>query len=181
MSNDFKVKEIDDWLDPELTSYLSDVFLNRLPHYFVERSRKEGSKMYSHDFHPSDVMIGFICEKIRKLFDYDINFSRIYFNIQHPTMEGMWHVDSKLIKDAGHTVMLMMTPDDEDGAFFYRPDPENDQYQRKIHYKQNKLLIFPAEMEHYGSTFKTKPRITLVFKTLKANIQDEPNGPFYEE
>ena len=74
-----EVREIDNWLDPELTSYLSDVFLNQLPHYFVERSRKEGSKMYSHDFHHSDIMIGYIIKKIEKEFDYDINFSRIYF------------------------------------------------------------------------------------------------------
>ena len=172
----YEIKQIDNWLDPDLTSYLGELFLNQYPHYFVERSRKEAGKMYSNDLNPSDSTIGYLIKKIEKLFDYPINFSRIYFNVQHPCMQGMFHVDSKGIADAGHSVMLMMTPEDEEGSFFYRPVPDDDLYVEEVPYKQNRLIIFPAEMEHYGSPFTSKPRITLVFKTLKVTVDDEANS-----
>lgn len=180
LTPDGKIKILDNWLDPDLTSYLGETFLNQFPHYFVERSRKEVGKMYSHDFNPSDHMMQYMTIKIKKLFDYPINFTRIYFNVQHPGMLGMFHVDSKGMGDAGHSVMLMMTPKGEEGEFFYRPDPDDDLNVAKVDYEQNRLLIFPAEMEHYGSPFKTTPRITLVFKTLKQDY-DEPGGQFFQE
>jgi hypothetical protein len=95
-------------------------------------------------------------------------------------MQGMFHVDSKGIGDAGSSVMLMMTPKGEDGEFFYRPDPDDELNVAKVEYEQNRLLIFPAEMEHYGSAFKTTPRITLVFKTLKQG-HTEDGGQFFHE
>jgi len=166
---DGKIKIIDNWLDPDLTKYLGETFLNQYPHYFVEQSKEKAPRMYSHDFNPTDHMMQYMTIKIKKLFEYDINFNRIYFNVQHPGMSGAFHVDSKGMGDAGHSVMLMMTPEDEAGEFFYRPDPEDDLCIEKIEFKQNRLIIFPADMEHYGSCFKTKPRITLVFKTIKAD------------
>ncbi len=41
----YEIKQIDNWLDPDLPSYLGELFLNQYPHYFVERSRKEAGKM----------------------------------------------------------------------------------------------------------------------------------------
>ena len=45
-----KVEIIDNWVDEDLINHLSNQFLYRYPHFFVERSTPEGKPyMYSHD------------------------------------------------------------------------------------------------------------------------------------
>ena len=61
--------------------------------------------------------------------------------------------------------MLMVTPKGEGGGFYYRPDPNDPLCIEEVEYEQNRLLIFDGNIEHRGTSFKDKPRITLVFKT----------------
>jgi|TARA_B100001013_G_scaffold302197_1_gene203978 hypothetical protein len=158
---------IDNWLDKDLIKHLSDQFLYTYPHFFVEKSRDTKPLMYSHDFTPGNPLISFIEEKIKNQFEAEygeLNFTRIYFNVAHPGMNGEFHVDSK-DTNSGPSIMLMVTPKGEGGDFYYRPDPQDNLCIEKIEYEQNRLLIFDAHMEHYGQSFTDKARITLVFKT----------------
>ena len=150
-----KVEIIDNWVDEDLINHLSNQFLYRYPHFFVERSTPEGKPyMYSHDCRQSMDAQG------------KLNTSRTYFNVQHPGMDGHFHVDAPLEdKSAGPTVMLMITPKGNEGEFYYKPDITDKLCIEKVEYEQNRLVVFNPHMEHYGQSFTNKPRITLVFKT----------------
>lgn len=159
-----KVKVIDNWIDKDFIDHLSDQFLHSYPHYFVESSLNTKPNMYSHDFPPGNPIISMLSEKIQKQFGPELNFTRVYFNVAHPGMNGSFHVDSK-DPNAGPSIMLMVTPKGEGGEFFYKPDPTDNLCIEKIEYEQNRLLVFDSHIEHYGQSFTDKPRITLVFKT----------------
>ena len=174
-----KVDIIDNWVDEDLINHLSNQFLYRYPHFFVERSTPEGKPyMYSHDCRQSmdaqgdqgnQTLIAFIETKIKKRLESEygkLNTSRTYFNVQHPGMDGHFHVDAPLEdKSAGPTVMLMITPKGNEGEFYYKPDITDKLCIEKVEYEQNRLVVFNPLMEHYGQSFTNKPRITLVFKT----------------
>ena len=166
-----RVKIIDNWLDTELINHLSERFLYHYPHHFVEKSLNTKPIMYSYDFTPGDTLVDFLSAKVQNQVtsNHNITFTRIYFNVAHPGMNGMFHVDSK-DPSAGPSIMLMVTPKGEGGEFYYKPDPDDNLSTEKVEYEQNRLLIFDAHIEHYGASFKDKPRITLVFKTyVEAN------------
>ncbi|MAV94615.1 MAG: hypothetical protein CMA31_02875 [Euryarchaeota archaeon] len=161
------VRIIDKWMDTDFIDHLADQFLYKYPHYFVESSLNKGPTMYSHDFTPGNTLIDFLTIKLQKQFgpEYgELGMTRVYFNIAHPGMDGDFHVDSK-DPNAGPSIMLMVTPKGEGGAFYYKPDPNDNLCIEEVEYEQNRLLIFNAGMEHYGKSFTNTPRITLVFKT----------------
>jgi hypothetical protein len=165
--SDERIKIIDNWLDKDVVTHLSDQVLYNYPHYFVESSLNKGPTMYSHDVGPGNLLIDFLFNKIKKEYEPtygQLDFTRTYFNIAHPGMDGEFHVDSK-DPNAGPSFMLMITPKGKEGAFYYKPDPNDDLCIEKIDYKEGRFLIFDSDMEHYGQSFKDKPRITMVFKT----------------
>ena len=164
--------KIDKWLEDDLINYLSDTFLYAYPHRFIERSKIDMKPhMYAYDFNPDDTLINFLSTKVQNQVvkeyptsSHTLTFTRIYFNVAHPGMNGMFHVDS-LESNVGPSVMLMITPKGEGGEFYYKPDPNDHLCIEEVEYEQNRLLIFDGHIEHYGMSFKDKPRITLVFKT----------------
>lgn len=167
LTQDGKLKILDNWIDKDFIDHLSEQFLFSYPHFFVESSLNTKPTMYSHDFAPGNPLINFLTEKIQKQFNPDygeLKMTRVYFNVAHPGMNGAFHTDSK-DPNAGPSIMLMVTPKGEGGEFYYKPDANDNLCIEKVDYKQNRLLIFNAGMEHYGQSFKDKPRITLVFKT----------------
>lgn len=163
---DATIKIIDNWLDSDLIDHLSEKFLYHYPHRFVEKSTDTKPIMYSYDFNPGDTLMDFLSRKVQNQITskHTLTFTRIYFNVAHPGMHGMFHVDSK-DPNAGPSIMLMVTPKGKGGEFYYRPDPHDHLCTEKVEYEQNRLLIFDAHLEHYGASFKDTPRITLVFKT----------------
>ena len=165
-TQDGKIKIIDNWLDSDLIDHLSEKFLYHYPHRFIEKSLDTKPIMYSYDFNPGDTLIDFLSTKVLNQVtnSHNLSFTRIYFNVAHPGMNGMFHVDSK-DPNAGPSIMLMVTPKGHGGEFYYKPDPGDKNLLQTVAYEQNRLLIFDANVEHYGASFRDKPRITLVFKT----------------
>ena len=153
------MKIIENWLEPELIEYLHEQFLYNTPHYYTERSSTD-TLFYSHDFNSRDLLLGHLELKLRTNYltpAHEIN--RIFFNVQHPGMNGSFHVDSN--QDDSVTAILNLSPEDEGGDFVYL---END-IEKRIKYKRNNLILLNSSMPHYGEAFKKDPRLTLVFHT----------------
>jgi hypothetical protein len=164
--------KIDKWLEDDLINYLSDTFLYRYPHRFLERSKVDTKPhMYAYDFNSGGELIDFLSVKAQNqvvkeypISSHTLALTRRYFNVAHPGMDGVFHVDSHE-SNVGPSIMLMVTPKGEGGGFYYRPDPNDPLCIEEVEYEQNRLLIFDGNIEHRGTSFKDKPRITLVFKT----------------
>ena len=163
-----KVEIIDNWVDEDLINHLSNQFLYRYPLFFVERSTPEGKPyMYSHDCRQSmdaqgdqgnQTLIAFIETKIKKRLKSKygkLNTSRTYFNVQHPGMEGSYHVD-----DGNITGIYMVTKTlSKSGQLLI--DGEKD-----VPFVQGRFVMFNAKTSHKAtSPSKGNVRISLAFKT----------------
>ena len=96
-------------------------------------------------------MIYFITDKTQiQYYEKDLNFTRIYINIQHPNMPGDFHKDG----DADITCLYMVTGN---GNFEIKNEGE-------YKFEKNKLIIFDSQKEHRGLAPSEGIRITLAFK-----------------
>jgi len=179
------MKIVKNWLDQDFINYLNHTFLHEYPHFYKEGSTKKsvgkGDMFYSFDFSTgSNTAIEYLKHKLIKSFFASkenkgeknvwrgnnlvqpIFFDRIYFNVQHPGMDGTFHRDY----EKGKTALLMITPEDKGGAFVYKDKNRV----KEISYEQNKLIVFDGSIPHYGKSFFKKPRITLTFKKIKLRL-----------
>jgi hypothetical protein len=159
------LKVIDNFLEKDLINFLCLHFKN-VPHFYGEssNSKDENSiKFYYFNCNFQEPLYNFLCLKISKLFNYNLNIFRMHINVQHCFMDGDFHADA-----GDNTVLLMVTPTllDNSGCFEIM---ENNNNKKIINFVQNRLIIFPATWKHRGCAPAKKNvlRITLVFKTKK--------------
>lgn len=157
-----KIKVIDDLLDNFLIKYLSKKFLYDTPHRFKGGSSPEdGIAFYMWDLDPQEPIIEYIYQKItNEILNINCSILRTYLNIQHKGMDGSFHPD-----DGDITMLLMVTEDPKEGGGAFEYIDEMGQIQ-KIEYKQNRLIVFDANINHRGLSYESnEARITLAYKT----------------
>ena len=155
------LKIIENWLEPDLIDFLHEKFLYHTPHYYHERSSK-AALFYSHDFMNRDLLIDHLAQKIKKNYlTPKHEFNRIFFNVQHPGMNGSYHIDFE--EDNSISACLNVSPKDESGGgdFCYLESMAG--APTRVKYDQNNLVLFNSTIQHYGEAFNKEPRLTLVF------------------
>ena len=158
-----KVFTEDDFLFQGTIKNLNKRFLYDLPHYYrgFSASDDENNPTFYHsklDIHHPEIKN--IHHKIsKKLTKINLELTRCYINIQHQGMDGGFHAD-----DGDITFLIMITPNPTQGGGDFEYINSQNQIQ-KIPYKQNKLVVFDAKIQHRGLSYNNpSPRITLAFK-----------------
>lgn len=111
------------------------------------------------------MLVRLLFYKAQKTINKKLNLVRTHFNIQHPGMDGGWHVDNSQLS---FVYMVTQTLDKKEGTF----DIKINNKIRSINFVKNKLLIFDSNLFHKGNApllnkkRKINARITF---TLKAN------------
>lgn len=153
----------DNFLDKEDLDFLRNYLLYECLHNYgeysaLDESSNESNKFYSTDFDFSNKFIISIFNKIMLRLNLQVNeVIRIHSNIQHCGMGGGYHYD-----DTKHTILLMVTGDNEVGFEFKKTETETE----VVEFVPNRLIHFNGcEVQHRGLAPKTQnPRITLAFK-----------------
>ena len=144
-------KEISNWLESDLNKFLRIKFLHETPHWFREYSRDPAKIFYSHTFDQDNLIINYLCFKLAKTLNLNLEFKRVYLNIQHPTMDGEYHTDD----ECEMTCLYMLYGE---GDFELKDE-------KHFEFEDNKLICFDSKKLHKGHAPKNGPRITLAFKT----------------
>tara|TARA_E500000318_G_scaffold89344_1_gene86880 strand:- start:82 stop:549 length:468 start_codon:yes stop_codon:yes gene_type:complete len=143
---------IDNWLEPQLAEYLSNILLNKTPYFAGHKSTDEDASAFLYGDIVHDRLINFLTYKIK--FIRPVNVLRIYTNLHYNNMGGAFHPDD------GDITFLYMPSKNVEGGEFEVKDEE------KIEYKFNRLIYFDAKKLHKGHPpINNVPRITLAFKT----------------
>jgi len=100
-------------------------------------------------------LMQYIFLKIKKTLNLNLELIRCYSNVQYPNMDGDFHAD-----DGKVTCLLMVKGE---GPFEIKNE-------KKINFKENRLIIFDAQKLHKGHAPKKGYRITLAFKTKICEI-----------
>lgn len=149
-----ETKVIDNWLEPELSEYLSE-YLQKGIYYTANHGSVHGDNKTSFLFGiiPPSPLIEFLSFKIKKI--KLVNILRVYTNLHYNNMGGDWH------KDDGKITFIYMASKNVKGGEFEIKDEE------KIEYKFNRLIYFDAKKLHKGNApLNNVSRITLAFKTI---------------
>jgi hypothetical protein len=160
------IKIIDNFLEQDLSKYLEQYFLE-IPHNFGHSSLglDKGSPFYQTNLNPYDPLIKFLCLKVQKQVEHELEFLDVYINIQYSNMPGEFH------EDFGDTTILLMTSKTlkKSSGQFQIQINNNINNIESIDFIQNRLIIFPAFWKHKGldPMEHGTPRITLAFKTKK--------------
>lgn len=142
---------IKDWLDEDLANYLKTLYTYNFPHFYGHSSTKgKGAVFYSTYFDQKENLNKFLIYKLKQTIKIPFTIKDMYLNIQHPGMEGEFHKD-----DCSLTALYMVTGE---GNFEFKD--------RKIAFKENKLIIFDSSKLHRGRAPKKGIRITLAFKLI---------------
>ncbi len=151
-----KTKIIDNWLEPDLVSYLNHMYTYDYPHYFGQKSLKGAKEFYISEMNPAEPMNNFLFTKLQKTLDEKLDLIRMYINIQHNDMVSDFHAD-----DGEMTCLYMASDTIQDSGEFEIHD------EIKIPFVQNTLVCFQAQKLHKGHAPLNieQPRITLAFKT----------------
>ena len=83
------------WLEKDLHEYLKNMFLHKTPHFFNQKSfsQEDETCFYITEFNLENKIIDYLQFKISKMIDKPLIFHRIYLNVQHPGMNGTFHID----------------------------------------------------------------------------------------
>jgi len=144
---------IENWLDSDLSNFLENEFLYNTPHQYGQRSEHNSSTLFYYaNLNPNDPLVRFLFHKLKKTINNDLILNSVYINVQHPNMNGDFHVDPGTM-----TALYMVTGS---GDFEIKNE-------ERIEFKKNKLICFDAKKFHRGIAPKEGIRITLAFKTTK--------------
>lgn len=155
-----KIEIIDNFLEEDLSVYIRQVCLFRLPHYFGHGVYPE-KNIYSYatniEKNDDTFLFNYLKYKINVITNFEYNNGRIYMNVQYPKMEGELHTD-----DGDRTAIYMASDTVEKGSeFVYRMGSKI----VKVPFVRNRLILIDAKLWHRGNAPKEpKPRITLAFK-----------------
>lgn len=145
---------IDNWLEPFLSQYLKEHFKYKIPHWWGHVSDpQETNMMYNCDLNPNDTMNAYLFNRLCFSLNKKLKLIRMYLNIQHPGMEGVFHTDDGTI-----TCIYMVTDTLKNSGYF---EIKNE---KKIEFIHNRLIAFDAKKWHKGHAPKKDIRITLAFK-----------------
>lgn len=160
-----EVTTIKNILDPELVESIEDTILYTIPHVFGHTTiigtpkKLKVRRWYSQDIGIEQPMILFIIKKLKKHFNFK-KVTRVYTNIQHPGMDGYWHVD-----DGDYTIILMLskTLNKGEGCLQIKKDKV-----KNYSFEQNKAIGFNSKLQHRALAPKTlgEIRVTMAFKTI---------------
>ena len=117
-------------------------------------SNNNESSFYTSICNPQNDLTNFLFFKLKKTLNKNLKLERMYINIQHPNMNGSFHLD-----DGDMTCLYMVTKTLENSGHFEIKDEE------KINFVQNRLIAFDAKKLHRGIAPNKGVRITLAFKT----------------
>ena len=141
---------IKDWLDEDLANYLKKLYLFNIPHFYGHSSTGEGELFYSCYLDQKENLNKFLIYKLQQTLKIPFTVKHMHLNIQHPGMEGEFHND-----DCSLTALYMVKGE---GNLEFKD--------RKIVFKENKLIVFKSSKLHRGRAPKKGPRITLAFKLI---------------
>lgn len=154
----------DNFIDQVLIDTLEHEFLFQIPHWFGHSSNLKDNMFYATNMGKDEIIIQYILQKIKTEIIEEgelYELSRSYFNIQHPGMDGNFHLD-----DGNLTALLMVTKDPDSGGEF---EYIENNVPKSIPYKQNRLIVFDTKIKHRGKAYNEYPRITLALKLKKQN------------
>jgi len=149
------------WLEKDLYEYLKNMFLYKTPHFFSQKSLetlKDDSCFYITEFTSENIMIDYLRSKLCKLINKPLMFHRTYINVQHPGMDGTFHVDE------GNLTFIYMVKGEGDLEI---------KNEKIIKFEENKLIIFDAQKKHKAYAPKKGVRISLAFKTTMIKNNDK--------
>ena len=145
-----ETQEHKNWLNTDFHQYLKDTFLFNTPHYWGHSSNPGDSNFfYSTNLNIFDSMSQFLISKLLKTIDKKVDVERMYLNIQHPGMNGNYHIDS-----CDFTAVYMVC-----GNGDLQILKEKDYV-----FEENKLIIFKSNKSHRGLAPDRNVRISLAFK-----------------
>lgn len=153
MNLPIKTIEIKNWLNKDLHQFLEYTYLYHTPHFYGEHSNNKKFHYYCNL--NEDNLTKYLAHKITKSLKKDLNFTRIYINVQHPNMPGDFHKDG----DNDITCLYMVTGN---GNFEIKNEG-------KYKFEKNKLIIFDSQKQHRGLAPSEGIRITLAFKAKNIN------------
>jgi|TARA_E500000318_G_scaffold51395_1_gene48106 hypothetical protein len=157
-----KTKITDNFLGEDMSSFLKEMFLYKIPHWWghfsSEVDQKNENFMYKHELNLQDPFIKFIFVKICKSNLISLKPLRAVVNIQHPGMEGTFHSD---YGDVTCIYMVTDTLKNKDGAL----DVDN----KIINFVKDRLVLIDAKKAHKGYAPKKGVRITLAYQCERIN------------
>ena len=152
-------KIVDNWLDSELAEFLEINFIYEKPHWFghtsLGKNQNIENSFYNHTLDINEPINRYLFYKLTKTLKKRLQLIRMYFNVQWPNMNGVFHKD-----DGDITCLYMVTKSrkNNDGSFEIEGD-------KKIQFIQNRLICFDSNKMHRGLAPNKGIRITLAFKT----------------
>tara|TARA_Y100000401_G_scaffold34199_1_gene25563 strand:- start:1899 stop:2354 length:456 start_codon:yes stop_codon:yes gene_type:complete len=149
-----KTKIIDNWLSKDLQEYMERLFLYHTPHWWDMKPFIGKPPFYYCNLNMEDAFYAFLGEKALRTIGKG-SLRRMYINVQHPGMDGSYHVD-----DGKITGIYMVTKTlSKSGKLLI--DGEKD-----ISFIQGRFVMFNAKTPHKAnSPSKGNVRISLAFKT----------------
>jgi hypothetical protein len=157
---------VDNWLEKDLSDFAEHSFLHVYPHHFDHTpTDKDDKTFYNCELNDSDMLVKLLFYKAQKTINKKLNLVRTHFNIQHPGMDGGWHVDNSEIS---FVYMVTQTLNKKEGTFQAKINNKI----KTIDFVKNRLLFFDSSILHRGNApFLNKKRninARITF-TLKAN------------
>ena len=156
---------IDNWLDKDLSDFVEQSFLHEYPHYFDHTPTDADSKVfYNCELNNTDMLVKLLFHKAQKTINKKLNLVRTHFNIQHPGMDGGWHVD---YSELSFVYMVTQTLNKKEGTF----DIKINNKIKKVDFVKDRLVFFDSNLVHRGNPpllnekRKTNARITFTLKT----------------
>ena len=153
---------IDNWLSKNLNNFLEKYFLYEVPHKWGQTSDVgDNNYFYISELNSEDSLNRYLLYELSttlaKLNFKNLVLRRMYTNIQHPGMNGIFHKDNVDL-----TVIYMVTKTLKKGGEFQIKNG------KKCSFIKNRLILFNGMDEHRGLAAKEDAvRISLAFKLTK--------------
>ena len=149
-----KTKIVDNWLSKDFQEYIERLFLYHTPHWWDMTPYPGKPPFYYCNLNMEDALFAYLGAKAISTIGKG-SLKRMYINVQHPGMEGSYHVD-----DGNITGIYMATKTlSKSGKLLI--DGEKD-----VPFVQGRFVMFNAKTSHKAtSPSKGNVRISLAFKT----------------
>jgi hypothetical protein len=140
---------INNFLSIDLNNYLNNYLKDNVKLVSQTSNNLENKKPFLMGIFNYCPLMDFIFNKIQNKIKKKLTLTRCYSNLQYPDMDGSFHTD-----DGDITCLYMIHGN---GPFEIKND-------KKIKFKEGRLIIFDAKKLHKGHAPKKGYRITLAFK-----------------
>jgi len=155
---------IKNWLEEDLANFLENKLIYETPHFYGQTSTEDSKNFfYFTDLNTNESIIQFLMYKIQKSLNKNLHFPSPYMNVQHPSMDGIFHRDDGTKRSFDYTCLYMVTGE---GDFEIKDE-------KRIKFEKNKLVVFDPSKLHKGHAPKKGIRITLAFKAKQIGEKND--------